>query len=60
MLNLYKFKSESKSQQLLNHINEMKRILIDHALTYGLSNPSTVKLSQELDKLLNEIQTDSR
>ncbi|MFC3885854.1 Spo0E family sporulation regulatory protein-aspartic acid phosphatase [Bacillus songklensis] len=60
MLNLYKFKPESKSQELLNHINEMKQLLIDHALTHGFTNPSTVKLSQELDKLLNEIQTDSR
>lgn len=60
MLTLYETKPELKSQELLNRINEMRQALIDHGLIYGFTDPSTVTLSQQLDKLLNEFQICSR
>lgn len=51
-----KVNTESKPQELLNSIDELKKILIDRALTHGFTNPNTIEISQKLDILLNKLQ----
>jgi len=41
---------------LLEEIERIREIMIDTALAEGLANESTVKVSQVLDMMLNELE----
>ncbi|GIN88826.1 hypothetical protein J6TS2_52120 [Heyndrickxia sporothermodurans] len=38
---------------LLQDIEKLRNKLVEYGLKYGLNDASTIKLSQELDRLLN-------
>lgn len=41
--------------QLHSLIEKKRQLMINNGLQYGFTNRKTVKLSQELDKLINEV-----
>ncbi|MGG1594198.1 aspartyl-phosphate phosphatase Spo0E family protein [Terribacillus saccharophilus] len=40
---------------LLRAIEDKRQEMMEHGLKYGLSDDNTVRLSQELDQLLNKL-----
>ncbi|OMP66160.1 aspartyl-phosphate phosphatase Spo0E family protein [Domibacillus epiphyticus] len=47
---------QTNSDKLLSQINDIRKLLIITGLTKGLNNAETLKYSEELDKLIIQIQ----
>lgn len=47
--------SSLQIEQLHSLIEKKRQLMINNGLQYGFTNRKTVKLSQELDKLMNEV-----
>ncbi|MFD2639098.1 aspartyl-phosphate phosphatase Spo0E family protein [Piscibacillus salipiscarius] len=45
-----------QKEQLYQNIKQLRESMIDSGLTKGLHDPETVRLSQELDRLLNQYE----
>lgn len=46
----------NSEQFLLAKINDLREKMIEIGLEEGLTSPNTIKISKELDKLLNQYQ----
>ncbi|RHW39823.1 aspartyl-phosphate phosphatase Spo0E family protein [Lysinibacillus yapensis] len=41
-------------RDLLNELEKKRQLMIKSGVEYGLQNPKTIRLSKELDRLMNE------
>ncbi|WP_084783115.1 aspartyl-phosphate phosphatase Spo0E family protein [Bacillus dakarensis] len=48
------------NNEIDKRINIIRRKMINSGLKNGFSHPDTVKLSQELDRIINELQCSER
>ncbi len=55
MIGVSEMQSNIKSQ-VESEIRNLKLQMIQSGITKGLNHPDTIKLSQKLDKLLNDLQ----
>lgn len=52
----YYINSQSRAEQMLEEIKVKREIMIECATRNGFTNEKTIKISQELDELINEYQ----
>jgi stage 0 sporulation regulatory protein len=48
--------SNSRAERMLDEIKVKREVMVDCAMKNGFTNEKTIKVSQELDELINEYQ----
>jgi len=46
-------------KDLLKELEKKRRLMIQSGIEYGLQNPKTIRLSTELDQLMNEYEVNA-